>query len=268
MSAAVECRDLVRRYGDVTAVDGLSFEVEEGEFFALLGPNGAGKTTTLHMLTTLVKPTSGTASVGGFDVLREAPEVRESIGLVFQEPALDDRLTGRENLRIHAILYGLAGGEVRRAVDDALAWASLEDPAGRTVRTYSGGMKRRLELARALLHRPRILFLDEPTQGLDPQGRRHLWDRIDALRDEGLTVVMTTHYLHEAEACDRVGIVDVGKLVALGTPGELKASIDAGPDATLEDVFIQLTGRALRDEGATAREQTMAFAKKGGEHTR
>jgi ABC-2 type transport system ATP-binding protein len=265
---AIEAKALGRRYGNVAAVEGVSFAVGQGEFFALLGPNGAGKTTTLHMLTTLLTPSSGRAAVMGYDVVKAAAEVRKRLGMVFQDPALDDRLTARENLEIHAVLYGVPRRERRDAVDGALSWASLADAAARRVRTFSGGMKRRLELARALMHGPDVLFLDEPTLGLDPQGRRNLWERIAALRAEGLTVLMTTHNLPEAEACDRVGIIDGGRLIALGTPRELIA-LHADPDSgTLEDVFIELTGRALRDEGATARDQMVSFARRGGEHTR
>jgi ABC-2 type transport system ATP-binding protein len=265
---AIEAKALGRRYGNVAAVEGVSFAVGQGEFFALLGPNGAGKTTTLHMLTTLLTPSSGRAAVMGYDVVKAAAEVRKRLGMVFQDPALDDRLTARENLEIHAVLYGVPRRERRDAVAAALSWAALADAAARRVRTFSGGMKRRLELARALMHGPDVLFLDEPTLGLDPQGRRNLWERIAALRAEGLTVLMTTHNLPEAEACDRVGIIDGGRLIALGTPRELIA-LHADPDSgTLEDVFIELTGRALRDEGASARDQMVSFARRGGEHTR
>ncbi len=266
-SVAVTADELGRRYGDIVAVDSVSFSVEEGEFFALLGPNGAGKTTTIHMLTTLVGPTSGRASVAGFDVVRQPQRVRQVLGMVFQEPALDERLTARENLDIHAVLYGIVGGQRREAVQRALEWASLAEAAERKVRGFSGGMKRRLELARALMHQPSVLFLDEPTLGLDPQGRRHLWERIDALRKEGLTVVMTTHNLPEAEACDRVAIIDAGRLVEIGAPAELVAR-HAGEEGDLEDVFISLTGRQLRDEEATARDLMVSFARRGGEHTR
>jgi ABC-2 type transport system ATP-binding protein len=265
--SVIVCDGLVRRYDDVLAVDDLSFTVEEGEFFALLGPNGAGKTTTLHMLITMLAPTAGSASVAGHDVMREARKVRRTLGMVFQEPALDTRLTGRENLAIHAALYAVPRPETADAVQDALVWASLEQVADRTVRTYSGGMKRRLELGRALMHQPRVLFLDEPTLGLDPQGRRHLWESIATLRGRGLTVVMTTHNLSEAEACDRVGIIDEGRLQALGTPDELRDQTGQPKDASLEDVFLSLTGRALRDEEAGPRDRLIAFAKRGGEHT-
>src|SRR5690606_11203713 len=251
----------------VVAVDSLSFTVVRGEFFALLGPNGAGKTTTIHMLTTLVRPTSGQAAVLGHDVVAEPQLERRLPGMVVQEPALDERLTAKENLEIHAVLYGVPRKDRPTAVMQALQWASLGEVGGRRVRAFSGGMKRRLELARALMHSPSILFLDEPTLGLDPQGRRHLWERIDALRREGLTVLMTTHNLPEAEACDRVGIIDAGRLVEIGPPGELVAK-HAGEGGDLEDVFIALTGKQLRDEEATARDLMVSFAKRGGEHTR
>ncbi|WP_018461940.1 ABC transporter ATP-binding protein [Thermus oshimai] len=265
---AIECRALERRFGPVTAVEGLSFAVASGELFALLGPNGAGKTTTLHMLITLLEPTSGEARVLGFDVVREAAEVRARIGVVFQEPALDERLTAWENLEIHAYLYGLPRREIPSRVEEALRWASLEGAASRPVRTFSGGMKRRLELARALMHGPQVLFLDEPTLGLDPQGRRHLWESIAALRGRGLTVFLTTHYLVEAEACDRVGIIDQGRLVALGSPAELKRQVLDTPEGSLEEVFIALTGRALRDGEATPKDRFLGFRRRGGEHTR
>ncbi|RIH87549.1 ABC transporter ATP-binding protein [Calidithermus roseus] len=264
----VECHELGRRFGAAVAVEGLSFSVAEGELFAFLGPNGAGKTTTLHMLTTMLEPTSGWARVAGFDVVRQAPAVRESIGVVFQEPALDERLNARENLEIHAVLYGLRGPRLKEAIAQALEWASLAEVAHRPVRTFSGGMKRRLELARALMHTPKILFLDEPTLGLDPQGRRHLWERIATLRGQGLTVFMTTHYLQEAEACDRVGIIDQGHLIALDTPAALKLKVLGKAEGSLEEVFLELTGRKLRDEEARPRDRLLGFARRGGEHTR
>ncbi|MBX3140605.1 MAG: ATP-binding cassette domain-containing protein [Trueperaceae bacterium] len=296
--AAILADRLGRRYGDVTAVESVSLAIRPGEFFALLGPNGAGKTTTLHMLTTMVRPTSGTASVFGFDVVRQPHEVRRLLGMVFQDPALDDRLTARENLEIHAVLYGIGRKEREQVIERALEWAALTEARDRRVRSFSGGMKRRLELARALTHSPKVLFLDEPTIGLDPQGRRNLWEHIDALREGGMTVLMTTHNLPEAEACDRVGIMDAGRLVAVGTPRELVARHGGGADgdeagdggaepgavdrggadrrapepaprgADLEDVLIALTGKQLRDEQATARDRLVSFAKRGGEHTR
>ena len=265
---AIACQGLARSFGEVEAVIGVDLQVREGEFFALLGPNGAGKTTTLHMLTTLLRPSGGEARVLGFDPVREASAVRERIGMVFQEPALDERLSARENLGIHAALYGIPRAETKERIDRALNWAELKGASHRLVRTFSGGMKRRLELARALMHEPSLLFLDEPTLGLDPQGRRNLWEHIAALREEGLTVFMTTHHLQEAEACDRVAIIDRGRVVALDTPAALKAQVLGSSEGSLEDVFLELTGRELRDEGATARERLLSFARKGGEHTR
>ncbi len=265
---AIACHDLSRNFAKVAVVSGVSFTVEEGEFFAFLGPNGAGKTTTLHMLTTLLRPSAGHAEVMGFDVVKNAREVRARLGMVFQEPALDDRLTARENLKIHAALYGTPWSKVRQEVERALDWASLSDNAGRPVRAFSGGMKRRLELTRALMHEPAVLFLDEPTLGLDPQGRQHLWERIDDLRERGLTVLMTTHTLEDAERCNRVGIIDHGELIALGTPAGLKQEVIGHTDCSLEEVFLELTGRQLRDEGATPRSRMLSFVRKGGEHTR
>ncbi len=264
----IACRELSFSFGKVKAVDALSLSVHPGERFALLGPNGAGKTTTMQMLITMLRPSSGSASVLGYDILTEAPAVRSLIGVVFQEPALDDRLSARENLQMHAALYRLPRQGRREQIAAALEWASLADAAGRAVRTFSGGMKRRLELARALLHSPKVLFMDEPTQGLDPQGRQNLWDRITTLKAEGLTTFMTTHYLQEAETCDRVGIIDHGKLIALGTPAQLKIQVLGNEVGSLEEVFLKLTGRDLRDEAASPRARMMNFAKKGGEHTR
>ena len=265
---AIEALAIGRRYGDVAAADSVSFSVARGEFFALLGPNGAGKTTVMHMLTTLIAPTSGRATVMGFDVVKDASKVRRQLGMVFQDPAVDERLTARENLEIHAVLYGIPPKSRVAAVAQALTWASLADVGERRVRAYSGGMKRRLELARAIMHGPRVLFLDEPTIGLDPQGRRHLWERIGALREEGVTVLMTTHYMPEAEGCDRVGIIDHGKLIAIGSPKDLIANQGNGTAKNLEDVFIGLTGREFREEAASHRDLVVNFGKRGGEHTR
>lgn len=265
---AIECHDLTYRYGEVVAVDGVSFTVEQASLFACLGPNGAGKSTTIHMLTTLLQPTSGYARILGCDVARQAREVRSVMGVVFQEPAFDERLTAWENLEIHAFLYGIPTPQVKARVGQALEWAELSGTGRRLVRTFSGGMKRRLELARSLMHNPRVLVLDEPTLGLDPQGRRHLWERIAALRGQGLTVFMTTHYLQEAEICDRVAIMDHGKIIAIGDPGELKRTVTDNPESSLEDVFLRLTGRKLRDEEATPRVRLRNFARRGGEHTR
>lgn len=265
---AIECENLGHSYGKLVALDDVTFHVRKGEQFALLGPNGAGKSTTANILITLLRPAKGHARVLGFDVVKQAKDVRAAIGVVFQEPALDDRLSAWENLHIHAALYGIPRSQVKARIEQALEWAGLTDAARRAVRSFSGGMKRRLELARALMHEPQVLFLDEPTVGLDPQGRRHLWDRITGLRGQGLTVFMTTHYLEEAESSDRVAIIDHGQVVGLGPPAELKQRAMGTTECSLEDVFLELTGRQLRDDAATPRDQLLGFARRGGEGTR
>jgi ABC-2 type transport system ATP-binding protein len=218
---------LVRQFKDVRAVDGIDLRIEPGQIYGFLGPNGAGKSTTVHMLTTLLPPTSGRATVAGFDVVRDGPKVRASIGAALQEAALDPFLTGREHLRLQASLHGIKGDERKRLIEALLDRVGLTNAADRKVRTYSGGMKRRLDLALALIHDPSILFLDEPTTGLDPQSRTALWEEVGRLaRDEGVTVFLTTQYLEEADVlADRVGIIDHGKIVAEGTPAQLKAEI-------------------------------------------
>ncbi|HEC24289.1 MAG TPA: ATP-binding cassette domain-containing protein [Chloroflexi bacterium] len=311
----IEVRELVRKFGDLTAVDGVSFEVKQGEIFGFLGPNGAGKSTTINMLCTLLRPTSGHATVNGYDVVTQQNAVRESIGLIFQDPSLDDRLTGYENLMFHAMLYDLSRPLFQERAAEVLEMVDLSDKADKLVQTYSGGMRRRLEIARGLLHRPKVMFLDEPTLGLDPQTRRHIWEYITRLRrEEDLTIFLTTHYMDEAEICDRIAIIDHGQIIALDTPENLKALVGGdvvavrtsdnelaarklraafeieprpGPDGqlfievdhgdqfiprlmttlsnsrtpvevqsinlrrpTLEDVFIKLTGRAIREEEA------------------
>src|SRR5574341_447883 len=316
----IEVKNLVRKFGEFTAVKGVSFEVKPGEIFGFLGPNGAGKTTTINMLCTLLRPTDGQAVVNGFDVRRQQDAVRKSIGLIFQDPSLDERLTGRENLRFHAMLYDVSQSDFNKRADEVLAMVDLTDKAGEVVRNYSGGMKRRLEIARGLLHHPRVLFLDEPTIGLDPQTRRHIWDYLLKLRQsEGVTMFMTTHYMDEAENCDRIAVIDHGDIVALDTPDRLKRMVGGdiltvrtsdnalatkklqtehkiepriGPDGqliievergdkfipkmiatlanggkgvevqgvnlrrpTLEDVFIKLTGHAIREEEASSLEK-------------
>ncbi|MCZ7527476.1 MAG: ATP-binding cassette domain-containing protein [Acidimicrobiia bacterium] len=225
---AVVVDGLVKRFGDFPAVDGVSFEVEPGELFGFLGPNGAGKTTTISILCTLLAPTSGSARVAGHDVVADPEAVRASIGLVFQEMTLDEYLTGEENLRFHAVMYGVPRSEVAHRARPLLEMVGLTDRARQQVRFYSGGMKRRLEIARGLLHAPRVLFLDEPTIGLDPQTRTHIWDYVDTLRArEATTMFLTTHYMDEAERCDRIAIIDRGRVVAIDTPDALKASVGA-----------------------------------------
>ena len=218
---------LVRVFKDVRAVDGIDLVVREGEIYGFLGPNGAGKSTTVHMLTTLLPPTDGTARVAGFDVVKDGPKVREAIGAALQEAALDPLLSGREHLRLQTALHGISKHERKRRSDELLERVGLIAAADRKVRTYSGGMKRRLDLALALVHGPRILFLDEPTTGLDPQSRSALWVEVGRLaREDGVTVFLTTQYLEEADVlADRVGIIDHGRIVAEGTPAELKANI-------------------------------------------
>ncbi len=223
----IEVTDLTKRFNSngisFAAVDQITFTVEEREIFALLGPNGAGKTTLIKILTTLLKPTSGMAKVAGFDVIKDKEKVRASIGIVFQEPALDRRLTGRENLDFHARMYGIKRGERERRVAELLKLVELEEKADIVVDKYSGGMNRRLELARGFIHHPKVLFLDEPTLGLDTQTRRRTWDYIKELNErEGVTIVLTTHYMEEAEyLCNRVGIIDRGKIVVLDSPRKL-----------------------------------------------
>jgi len=254
MTNAVETFDLTRRFGSLTAVDCLTLRVEAGELFGLLGPNGAGKTTVIKMLTTLLPPTSGTASVAGADVVRHPLDVRRAIGYVPQLLSADGTLTGRENLLIFAKLYGMSRSERKTEIPAALAYMGLQDFADKLVRQYSGGMIRRLEIAEAMLHRPQIVFLDEPTVGLDPVARQAVWDHITRLRaDMGTTILLTTHYMEEADAlCGRVTIMHLGRVVAAGTPAELKDSI-GGNGATLDDVFAHYTGDAL-ESGGTYRE--------------
>jgi ABC-2 type transport system ATP-binding protein len=226
--AIISCKALTKKYDTkVTAVDKLDLEIESGEVFGLLGPNGAGKTTTISMLCTLIHSTSGSASVAGFDIKKEPAKVRKSIGIVFQEPSVDDLLTGRENLDLHGILYAMKEDVRKKRVDEMLELVGLTERADDLVREYSGGMRRRLEIARGLMHSPKVLFLDEPTLGLDPQSRTHIWDYIRKLsKEHGTTMVLTTHYMEEADLlCNRIGIIDLGKIIALGTPRELKSKI-------------------------------------------
>jgi ABC-2 type transport system ATP-binding protein len=305
----IEVEGLAKRFDQVEAVKGIAFSVRSGEIFGFLGPNGAGKTTTIKMLCTLLPPSAGAARLAGKDVVKESAEVRRAIGIIFQDPSLDDRLTATENLRLHAVAYRVPRPERAARIDEVLTFVELLDRKNDVVRTFSGGMKRRLEIARGLLHRPQVLFLDEPTIGLDPQTRRKTWDVLRALREKyGTTLFLTTHYMDEAEYCDRIAIIDHGKIVALDTPETLKRGVgkdrvevrSTQPDAliqvlkdkyaleatktpegirfgvengeafivklltedklplqgigvhrpTLDDVFLSLTGREIRAEGA------------------
>jgi len=320
---SIEVTGLSKRFGSLTAVDDISFQVEEGEVFGFLGPNGAGKTTTINILCTLMRPTAGSAKVAGYDVATQRDAVRQSIGLVFQDPTLDERLTAYENMRFHAHIYNLPGKEHAPRIEEALRVVDLWDRRHAVVRTYSGGMRRRLEIARGMLHYPHVLFLDEPTIGLDPQTREHIWDYIIELqRKHAITIFMTTHYMEEAEHCDRIGIIDQGKLVALDTPDALKRMVGAdivslrtddnarasqeikeryGLDTqnedsrirlevadgaefiprlvrelgvvvasidlhrpTLDDVFLKLTGRAIRDAEADPLTMMRTYARMMG----
>jgi len=220
----IETKNLTKKFEKLIAVNKLNLKIEEGEIFGLLGPNGAGKTTTLSMLATLILPTEGTATVNGFNVLKEPSKVRHSIGFVFQDPSSDDMLTGRENLYLHALMYGVDMRDINRKMDEVLKLVDLTSRQNDRMKKYSGGMRRRLELARGLLHEPKVLFLDEPTLGLDPQTREHIWGYIKRLSTEKkVTIIITTHYMEEADKlCDRLAIIDHGKIVALDTPSNLK----------------------------------------------
>lgn len=244
-------QNLTKTFGGLTAVDDISFEVNRGEIFAFLGPNGAGKTTTIKMLTTLMRPTNGTLRIDGLDPTREQHEVRKRFGIVFQDSTLDPDLTAWENMEFHAYLYDLARQTWRARAETLLKDFELWDRRGDRVAVFSGGMKRRLEIARGLLHTPQILFLDEPTLGLDPQHRNHLWALVKQRNSaDGVTVFLTTHYMDEAErSAQRVAVIDHGKLVAVGTPAELKRRTSTD---SLEDAFLAMTGKSVREDGADA----------------
>jgi len=243
---AIQVINLKRKFAQFTAVDSISFNVEEGEVFGFLGPNGAGKTTTISMLCTLLRPTSGSAIVSCFDVTHKPTEVRKNIGIIFQDPSLDDRLTAEDNLKFHGYLYHMDPKDIKERIPEVLNLVELYDRKSDFVRKFSGGMKRRLEIARGLMHRPKILFLDEPTIGLDPQTRSHIWNYILRMRTEHkLTIFMTTHYINESEICDRIAVIDQGKIKDLDTPANLKQKYG---EKTLEDVFLKITGREIRQQ--------------------
>ncbi|MBV9606674.1 MAG: ATP-binding cassette domain-containing protein [Solirubrobacterales bacterium] len=256
---AIVVEHLVKNYDQVQAVRGVEFEVASGEVFGFLGPNGAGKTTTINMLCTLVKPTAGSASVAGHDVVRERDDVRRNIGLVFQDPTLDGYLTAAQNLQLHAELYGVRSDLVKPRMEQVMTMVGLWDRKDSPVATFSGGMRRRLEIARGLMHSPRVLFLDEPTIGLDPQTRRSIWTYIRELQErERITIFMTTHYMDEAEWCDRIAIMDHGQIVALDAPETLKAAVGTDrvtihtddDDATIAALKQRFDVDAKRSEGA------------------
>ena len=323
----IKVEGLSKKFGDLTAVNNVSFEVDEGDIFGFLGPNGAGKTTTINILCTLLSPTSGRASIAGHDCAKEPSEVRKAIGIVFQDTTLDKDLTAYENLMFHAYLYDVKKGEMRKRIEDALHFVGLFERRDDLVKKFSGGMKRRLEVARGIIHRPRVLFLDEPTLGLDPQSRANLWEFIIGLQKEhNTTIFMTTHYMEEAEVCNKIAVIDNGDIIAFGTPDELKKTVGGDviyistPDnqkakleikrlfnlevsekdselflpalngdasipeiinavggkvlsvrlqrPTLNDVFLRMTGRQIREENGSAedtvRESVRAYRRRHG----
>jgi ABC-2 type transport system ATP-binding protein len=256
----IRVENLTKKFGNVTAVDAISFDVAKGEIFAFLGPNGAGKTTTIKMLTTLLSPSSGVLEIDGLDPVRDQNEVRKRFGIVFQDPSLDQELTAMENMEIHGALYSIPRRVRRERSELLLKTFELWEKKDSFVKTFSGGMRRRLEIARGLLHTPKILFLDEPTLGLDPQSRNQLWTQVKHLnQSEHVTVFMTTHYMDEAErVATRIAIIDHGKIIATGTAQQLK---DQTGKASLEEAFLALTGIALRDESASSAEQMRQMAR-------
>ncbi len=259
----IRVKDLVKKFGESTAVDHISFEVAKGEIFAFLGPNGAGKTTTIKMLTTLLRPTEGMVEIDGLDPARHSNEVRQRFGIVFQDPSLDGDMTASENMEMHGVFYHVPRKIRTERIEQLLRLFELWERRKDQVKTFSGGMKRRLEIARGLLHTPKILFLDEPTLGLDPQTRNQLWGHVKQLNQtEGVTVFLTTHYMDEAErVAQRIAIIDHGKIVAQGSPQELKEQ--TGKDS-LEEAFLALTGSTIRDEAATSADQMRQMAKLWG----
>jgi len=267
VTPAIEAVDLTKRFGDFEAVRGVNFSVLPGETYGFLGPNGAGKSTTISMLCTLMRPSAGTATVAGLDVVRQRTEVRRQIGLVFQDTTLDDYLTAAENLRFHAELYRVPKGELDARLRQVLDMVGLWDRRGSIVKTFSGGMKRRLEIARGLLHSPRVLFLDEPTVGLDPQTRSHIWSYINELkRRESITMFLTTHYMDEAEHCDRIAIMDNGQIVVMDTPEALKRSVgrdrvSIGSDN--EDVAMRVLAERFELEPTISEGAITFFVAKG-----
>jgi len=256
----IRVQNLVKKFGDFTAVNDISFEVQPGEIFAFLGPNGAGKTTTIKMLTTLMKPSSGTLEIDGLDPQRKQHEARRRFGIVFQDPSLEWEMTAYENMEIHGVLYHVPHKVRVERTEELLKLFELWEKRNEPVKRFSGGMKRRLEIARGFLHTPKILFLDEPTLGLDPQSRNQLWTHVKRLNaTEGTTVFLTTHYMDEADrVAQRIAVIDRGRIVAQGSPAELKEQTNTD---SLEHAFLALTGSSIRDEAATSADQMRQFVK-------
>ena len=256
----IRVEKLVKRFGDVTAVNDISFEVQRGEIFAFLGPNGAGKTTTIKMLTTLLQPTSGSLELDGLDPTVNRDEVRKRFGVVFQDPSLDQDLTAWENMEIHGVLYGMPRKERRERATTLLHLFELYERRDALVKTFSGGMRRRLEIARGLLHTPKVLFLDEPTLGLDPQSRNQMWTHVKTLNEtDQVTVFLTTHYMDEADrVAHRIAVIDHGRIVAIGSSAELKEQTNT---ESLEGAFLALTGTSIRDESANAADSMRQIAR-------
>jgi ABC-2 type transport system ATP-binding protein len=259
-SEMIRVENLVKRFGELTAVDNISFEVQRGEIFAFLGPNGAGKTTTIKMLTTLLQPTSGSLELDGLDPTVHRDEVRKRFGVVFQDPSLDQDLTAWENMEIHGVLYGVPRKERRERATILLQLFELWERRDALVKTFSGGMRRRLEIARGLLHTPKVLFLDEPTLGLDPQSRNQMWTHVKNLNEtDQVTVFLTTHYMDEADrVAHRIAVIDHGRIVAIGSSRELKERTNS---ESLEDAFLALTGTSIRDESANAADSMRQIAR-------
>lgn len=265
MPNIIEVKNLRKQFGGFTAVDDISFEVKTGEIFAFLGPNGAGKSTTIKMLTTLLTPTSGSIELNGDDPTKNPNAVRHSFGIVFQDPSLDDELTAWENLEFHGVLYGIEKGLRRQRIKELMNFVELWDRKDSLVKEFSGGMKRRLEIARGLLHHPKVLFLDEPTLGLDPQTRNHMWTYLEELnKSEGITVFFTTHYMEEASRiAQRIAIIDHGKIISTGTSEELQAKTQT---SSLEDAFLKITGNVIREEEASATDKLRTHRQWRGGH--
>ncbi|MHB8860574.1 MAG: ABC transporter ATP-binding protein [Minisyncoccota bacterium] len=261
MADIIEVKNLTKTFGDFVAVKDVSFTVKEGGIFAFLGPNGAGKSTTIKMLTTLLHPTSGTITINGHDPMVDSDAVRHSFGIVFQDPSLDEDLTALENLELHGVLYSVPPATLAKRIDELLTLVELSDRRNDFVRDFSGGMKRRLEIARGLLHHPKIIFLDEPTLGLDPQTRNHLWSYVQKLNaDEGITVFFTTHYMEEADRIARhIAVIDNGTIIAQGTSEDLQRETST---ASLEEAFLKLTGNAIRDEASSSLDRLRAHSQR------